>query len=231
MVFFLGRWLLTAAHCIPGSEVHPKYYHVRAGNFSSWKTMFQFLHFSMSRCSFPSTIWPLRTGRWGPSQGSSSGTQNLERTRPSITILLWWNLRFERKFTQKQKKYTYVFPTINSEACEVLRYCEACGPSLLRRWDIWRSWGYRGGLGWEESVMEFDFCLWLYSNVHPFLHAGRTTANFSDCSTKHSDIPLKASVDVTGDCKDSPHNPEEITDNMVCAYAQGRDACLGDSGG
>ncbi len=35
MSFFLGRWLLTAAHCIPGSEVQPKYYHVRAGNYSS----------------------------------------------------------------------------------------------------------------------------------------------------------------------------------------------------
>ncbi len=87
--------------------------------------------------------------------------------------------------------------------------------------------------GWGEKNLSWylTFAFDFFPNVHSFLHAGRTTANFSDCFTKHSDVPLKASVTVTDDCKDSPHNPEEITENMVCAYAQGRDSCLGDSGG
>ncbi len=64
-----------------------------------------------------------------------------------------------------------------------------------------------------------------------FFFSGLTCSNVSDCASKHlSDVPLSVTVTVT-DCGDSLHNPDYLTDSMLCAGDDGRDSCEGDSGG
>ncbi len=67
--------------------------------------------------------------------------------------------------------------------------------------------------------------------LNKLFFSGLTCSNVSDCASKHlSDVPLSVTVTVTN-CSDSLHNPEYLTNSMLCAGDDGRDSCEGDSGG